>query len=87
MDNAAPPGEYSVWQFFANGTSERVREGVGPEEAVKAAHHYCNSVGAQMGTTQRVIITDGEDFTTFEWKYGEGVTYPPHDGAKYVSER
>lgn len=36
---------------------------------------------------RRVIITDGDDFTVFEWKFGEGVTYPPHgtDG-KFVAD-
>ena len=70
-------GEFSVVQFFPDGTYERVREFVDAKEAVDAAHHYCSCVGARMGTTQRVIITDGEDFTCFEWKYGEGVLFPP----------
>lgn len=68
-------GEFSVCQFFKDGTSEYVRRNVSPEEAVNAAKHYCTSVGAQLGTTQRVIITDGEDFTNFEWKFGEGITF------------
>ncbi len=54
-----------------------MRRFVGAEEAVMAAKHYTTSVGARLGLTQRVIITDGGDFTCFEWKYGEGVTYPP----------
>lgn len=70
-------GEFSVVQFFEDGTSEYVRSGVGPKEAVEAAHHYCHSVGAKVGITRRVIITDGGDCTNFEWKYGEGVTFPP----------
>lgn len=68
-------GEFSVHQFFEDGTSECVREFVSAEEAVKAAHHYCHSVGARLGTTRRVIITDGDDCTNFEWKFGEGVTF------------
>lgn len=48
-------GEFSVTQFFPDGTYEKVREFVGPEEAVEAAHHYCHSVGARLGTTVRVI--------------------------------
>jgi hypothetical protein len=74
-DEMSEPGEFSVCQFFENGDYEYVRRYVSAEEAVKAAHHYCHSVGAQMGTTQRVIITDGGDCTNFEWKFGEGVTY------------
>jgi hypothetical protein len=72
-------GEYSVCQFFPDGTYEYVRRYVTAEEATKAAKHYCTCVGAVMGTTVRVIITDGGDFTNFEWKYGEGITFPPKE--------
>ena len=70
-------GEFSVFQFFPDDTYERVREFVDAKEAVDAAHHYCNSVGAKLGTTKRVIITDSGDFTCFEWIYGKGVVFPP----------
>lgn len=69
--------EYSVCQFFEDETYEYVCRYVKAEEAVNAAHHYCSSVGAKLGTTRRVIITDGDDSTTFEWVFGEGVTFPP----------
>jgi hypothetical protein len=69
--------EFSVYQFFANDTYERVRSFVGAQEAVEAARALTTSVGARIGTTRRVIITDGGDCTNFEWKFGEGVTYPP----------
>lgn len=68
-------GEFSVFQFFEDGNQEKVREFVSAEEAVRAAAHYSTSVAAQMGITRRVIITDGGDFTVFEWKYGEGVVF------------
>lgn len=70
-----PQGEFSVCQFFEDGSYEYVRRYVDAEEAVKAAHHYCISVGAQIGITKRVIITDGGDCINFEWKHGEGVTF------------
>lgn len=73
----ASHGEYSVCQFFLDGTYEYVRRFVGAEEAVKAASHYSQSVGARLGTTCRVIITDGGDCTNWEWKFGEGVVFPP----------
>lgn len=69
-------GEHSVYQFFEDGSYECVREHVSPEAAVEAAQHYSTSVAAQIGVTVRVIITDGGDCTNFEWKFGEGVTYP-----------
>jgi hypothetical protein len=67
--------EFSVCQFFEDGSYEYVRRGVDAEEAVKVAHHYCTSVAAQMGITQRVIITDGGDCVNIEWKFGQGVTF------------
>jgi hypothetical protein len=68
---------FSVYQFFPDGTHECVREHVSAEESVRAACHYTRSVGARLGTTRRVIITDADDYTVFEWQYGAGVTFPP----------
>lgn len=68
-------GEYSVCQFFPDESYEYVRRWVSAEEAVKAAHHYTHSIGAQLGTTTRVIITDGGDCVNFEWKFGEGIVF------------
>jgi hypothetical protein len=72
-------GEFSVCQFFEDGSYEYVRRFVDAEEAVKAAKHYSTSVGARIGTTTRVIITDGGDCTAFEWIRGEGVVFPPKE--------
>jgi hypothetical protein len=69
-------GEFSVCQFFEDGSYEVVKQYVGAEEAVKAARHYTDNVAVKMGITKRVIITDGGDCIVFEWKAGEGVTYP-----------
>lgn len=79
-------GEFSVCQFFEDDSYEYVRRWCGAQEAVEAAKHYTTSIGAQMGTTRRVIITDGGDHTNFEWRFGEGIVYPPHDGARFVAE-
>lgn len=68
-------GEFSVYQEFEDGTQECVRTNVDAESAVNAAKHYCTSVGAQIGTTKRVIIVDSGDCVNFEWKYDLGVTF------------
>jgi hypothetical protein len=70
-------GEFSVCQFFPDGSYEYTRRYVEAEEAVKAAIHYATSVGAKLGTTERVIITDGGDCISWEWKRSEGIVFPP----------
>jgi len=69
-------GEYSVYQFFKDGSCERVREFVDEQSAAEAFHHYTRSAGALIGFTVRVIITDGGDDTCAEWIHGEGITFP-----------
>lgn len=70
-------GEFSVCQFFEDGQYEYFVRYVPVERAMEAAHHCATSVGAKAGFTKRVIITDGGDAVNFEWKYGEGIVFPP----------
>jgi hypothetical protein len=71
--------EFSVYQFFPDESSERVLSFVDAETAVKMAEQLTRSVGGRLGTTRRIIITDGGDCTVFEWKHGEGITYPTEE--------
>jgi hypothetical protein len=68
--------EFSVCQFFEDKSYEYFKRFVGAKEAVEAAHFLSHNVAAKMGITRRVIITDGGDQCVFEWKHGEGVTFP-----------
>lgn len=70
------PEEFSVCQFFEDDSYEYVRRYVDPEAAMIAFKHYTNSVGARIGTTKRVIITDGGDSINMEWQFGKGITFP-----------
>jgi hypothetical protein len=70
-------GEYSVCQFFPNGTSEYVRRYVGELNAIEAFAFYTSSIAAKNGFVTRVIITDGGDCINLEWEYGKGITFPP----------
>jgi hypothetical protein len=72
--------EFSVYQFFADKSYERVLSFVDGRTAVTQAAELTRSVGGRVGTTRRVIITDGGDYTVFEWRFGRGVVYPPEDG-------
>jgi hypothetical protein len=71
--------EFSVCQFFRDGTYEYVCRFVSAEEAVRTAKDYSSNVSAQTGRTARVIITDGGDCINLEWQHGKGITYPPQE--------
>jgi hypothetical protein len=72
---------YSVFQFFTDGSYEKVREFVPAQQAVEAFKHYSTSVGARCGIVERVIITDSGDCTNLEWRLGRGYS---HDGEHYA---
>lgn len=67
---------FDVWQFFPDDTYERMRSRLTAKEAVEEAKRLTETLGGRLGTTRRVIITDDGDNTVFEWRFGEGVTYP-----------
>ena len=69
--------EFSVWQFFSEESYEAECRWVGAAEAVERFHFLTTNVAAKTGLVKKVIITDGGDNTTMEWKYGEGYTFPP----------
>jgi hypothetical protein len=75
---------YSVCQFFEDESYEYVRRNVSAEESVKAFKHYTTSVGAKLGMTKRVIITDQGDCINMEWQFGKGITYPTKEDMKNV---
>lgn len=79
-EDGHPPGEFSVVQYFLDGTYEYVRRYVSDQEAVKAARHYTDNVMARAGMIDKVIITDGGDCVCFEWRKDEGVVFPPREG-------
>jgi hypothetical protein len=74
--------QFSVIQFFKDGSYEYVRRFVEAEEAVRVAKHYTSSVAVRMGVVTRVIITDGGDCIAFEWTKDKGIVYPPPEEVK-----
>jgi hypothetical protein len=68
--------EFSVYQWFVNGDREDVLRFVDDEQAVRTATNLASSVGARLGTTVRVMITDGMDYCVWEWKFDEGIVFP-----------
>jgi hypothetical protein len=71
-------GEFSVYQYCGE---EQIQidevRWVDHEVACETFARLCTNVAAQTGFTKRVIITDGGDCVNMEWKFDEGVTYPP----------
>ena len=70
-------GEFSVWQQLKDGGYAWARRFVDAKTAVEVATFLSTSVGARLGTTERVFICDGGDSITWEWKREEGITFPP----------
>ena len=70
-------GEFTVWWWDASDGQHKELSFVDAQRAVEAAHRLCKGPAALLGMVKRVIITDGGDYTNFEWKHGEGITYPP----------
>ena len=67
---------FSVYQFFMDGSYEQVCHLVSAERAADVFARYTKTLGAQLGTTVRVIITDGGDCICMEWIFGKGITFP-----------
>jgi hypothetical protein len=67
---------FSVALFFPDDTYRYEGRWLDAEEAVNLARECTGRPAAMAGWIWRVIITDADDFTVFEWKAGEGVTYP-----------
>lgn len=68
--------EFSVCIFFEDGSYSYEQRYVPLERAMTSAQHHSASVGAKLGMTKRVIITDGGDSIVYEWKFGEGIVWP-----------
>ena len=79
-------GEFSVCQYFPDGQYEYVRRNVSGDEAMKAFKHYITCVGAKIGTTVQVIITDGGDSICMEWKRAEGIVFSPKAAAEFKGQ-
>ncbi len=70
---------FNVCMFFPDESYEYDCRNVTPEQAVERAKSVITSVGGRTGMLRRVIITDLGDNINFEWKFGEGVVFPPEE--------
>jgi hypothetical protein len=69
--------QFSLRLYHEDGQDQYVRQFVSARDASMAFEYYTNSAGAQLGSTGRVVVTDGSDRIVREWKFGQGVTFPP----------
>lgn len=80
--------EFSVWVFMPDGHHFAVAQWIDAATAVRFAMRIVKADEAGIvkqaqeaeiidAPADRVIITDGGDFTCFEWVRGQGVTFPP----------
>ena len=63
-----------VW-FDPDGYWTREAGGLDAETAVHLARDLTLRPAAELGMIARVIITDSDDCTCFEWRRGLGVTF------------
>ena len=69
--------EFSVWIFFPDdGGHVAEAQWIGPEAAMTLAIGITRRPAAKVGLIERVIVTDGGDYTCWEWQFGKGVTFP-----------
>lgn len=82
-DEAAKKGnEFSVCQFFEDGSYEYIKQFVSPEKAIETFNFYIDNVAARIGVTRRVIITGGDDVINMEWQFGKGIVFPTKEDFK-----
>jgi hypothetical protein len=58
--------EFSVVEFFVDGSHHYVERCLGRREALMLAWHFFRKQEAKSGSINRIIITDGDDYTVFE---------------------
>jgi hypothetical protein len=69
--------KYSVywWDNQGNQIRELFVEDI--EKVKEAVTRLTRGPAATIGIVRRVIITDSLDYINFEWRFQEGVVYPP----------
>ena len=76
MEDKLNRDEFSVVEFYVNGTHRYVERWLPAKEAVELAKRCTDAAELAGSLVTRVIITDGGDFTVFQWEQGRGVTFP-----------
>lgn len=80
------PEAHSVYIFFPDGTSHCEGRNLDALPAIQRARSFINRPAAKLGVITRIIVTDRGGATNFEWKYGEGITFPLTDTTRKWNE-
>jgi hypothetical protein len=67
--------EYSLYWWDRDGGQHEELRFVDAKTAVERAKSLSEGPASKLGMVKRIIITDGGDFTNFEWQHGIGVTF------------
>ena len=70
---------FRVVIFFPGETWHEEGSNLTAEEAVTLSKRITQRPAAALGIIARIIITDADDYCVFEWKHGQGVTFPPRE--------
>ena len=69
--------EFSVYWWSADGSQHEELRFVDVDTAMNRVMTLVKGPASKLGLVARVIITDGGDFTCFEWLKDKGLVYPP----------
>ena len=75
--------QFAVLLFFDDGKHRYASRFVSAQVACGVFERCIHGLGARLGMTARVVITDSQDCILREWKFGRGITFPPKDVSRY----
>jgi len=77
---STPDELFNVVQYFSDGKWEELSHHVPAETAFERFRSATMSIGASIGTTASVLITDVKtESVCAEWRYGKGIVFPTQD--------
>jgi len=69
--------EFSVYIFLPFDWHMPLVKSTSIEDAMKVAKRATEAKIGPASRAERIIITDGGDYTVFEWTRDRGITFPP----------
>jgi hypothetical protein len=82
MQEKISSGEFSIYWWDNTDYCHKELRFVDAKRAVERVASLSRGPASLLGMVKRIIITDGGDYTTFEWKHGQGITFPPGQQGK-----